>query len=93
MKKRLRKAMLHIPLLKLRPELAEQDKEDQEITEGTENDDVVNGQCDAQVNVNDNIGCEQGSDMSRLKCCFCVKRMIFCSRHSENDEIPLVEMN
>ena len=93
MKKRLRKAMPHIPLLKLRPELAEQDKEDQETTKGTENDDMVNGQCDAQVNVNDNIGCEHNSDLSRLKCCFCVKRMMFWRRESDNDEIPLVEMN
>ena len=53
MKKLLRKAMPHIPLLKLRPELA-----DQETTEVSENEDVVNGQGDAEVNVNDNTSKE-----------------------------------
>ena len=87
-KKRLCKATPHIPLLKLKPELS-----DQETTEVSGNEDVVNDQGDAEANVNDNTSCEHNSDISRFKCCFCFKRMIVCRRESDNDEIPLVEMN
>ena len=50
MKKRLGKSMPHVPLLKLKPELAEQDKNDQETetTEDTDDDGDVNGQGDIQ---------------------------------------------
>ena len=44
MKKRLGKSMPHVSLLKLKPELAEQDKKDQETTEDPDDDDDVNGQ-------------------------------------------------
>ena len=93
MKKRIGKAMPHVPLLRLNPGLAEQIKKDQETTEDTDDDDDVNGQGDVEVNVNDNTACEHGSDMSGFKCCFCVKRMMFWRKESHNDEIPLVEMN
>ena len=55
--------MPHIPLLKMKPELAEQDKNDQETTEDDDDDDdVLNGQCDTEVNVNNNTACEYNSD-------------------------------
>ena len=38
MKKRLREVMPHVPLLKLRPELDEQEKNDQESTGVTDSD-------------------------------------------------------
>ena len=93
MKKQLRKAMPHVPLLEMRPELSEQDATDQETTEVSGNDDVVNGQGDVEVNVNDNTACEHDSGASSFNCCFCVKRMMFRRKESRNDEIPLVEMN
>ena len=95
MKKRLHKAMPHVPLLKLNPGLAEQIKNDHkaETTEDTQNDDVVNGQGDAELNVNDNTACEHDSNVFRFNCCLCAKKMIFCRTESDNDEIPLVEMN
>ena len=62
MKKRLGKSIPRVPLLKMKPELAEQDKNDQETTED-DDDDVVKGQGDAEVNVNDNTACEHNSDI------------------------------
>ena len=77
MKKRLCEAMPHVPLLKLNPGLAEQIKNDQEATEVTEDDDVVNGQRVAEVNVNDDTTCEHDSDISHFNCCFSVKKNDF----------------
>ena len=55
--------MPHVHLLKLRPELS-----DQETTEVTEDDDGVNSQGDAEVNVNNNTACEHNSDTSHFNC-------------------------
>ena len=69
--------MPHVNLLKLRPELSEQDPYDQGTPEVTGNEDVVNGQGDAEINVNDYTSCEHDSDISHFNCYFCVRRMIF----------------
>ena len=65
MKKRLGKAMPHVPLLKLKPELAEQDKNDQETTE---DGDVADGQGDDEANDNAKTACEHYTDISRFNC-------------------------
>ena len=77
MKKRLGKAMPHIPLLKLKPEFAEQDKNDQETTK---DDDVADGQGDDEANVYDNETCEHDSDIYHFICLFCGGD--FCRRQS-----------
>ena len=58
MRKRLRKAMLHIPLLKLRPELCEQE----ESIDGQENYEMINDDCDDGANVNDNATSQSHSE-------------------------------
>ena len=52
MKKRLGEAIPHVPLLKLKPELAEHDKNDQE-TERTEDTDDDDDDVNCQGEVND----------------------------------------
>ena len=52
MKKRLCKAMPHVPLLKLRPEPSVEVIYDQESIDSTENRDVVNGYGEVEVNIN-----------------------------------------
>ena len=75
MKKRLGKAMPHVPLLRLNPGLAEQIKKDQETTEDTDDDDDVNGQGD----VND----IHDSDISHFNFNYLsVKRMFLCRSES-----------
>ena len=90
MKKRLLKAMPHIPLLKIRPELSEQETYDQE---GMENNDVVNGD---EENVDDNTACQaHPNDNTRATRKFfqpLLKRIRFRKKRYDNDEIALVEM-
>ena len=88
MKKRLLKVMPHIPLLKIRPEVVELNKNAEERTEDAENNDVMNDHGDDETNVDDNATCQAHS----VDCCFCVKRIFFRRRESDNDEIPLVDM-
>ena len=75
--------MPHVHLVKLRPELSEQETNDQGTSEVTGNEDVANGYGDAEVNVNDNRACEHDSDISHFNCFFCVRRMIFFGVESQ----------
>ena len=90
MKKRLCKAMPHVPLLKIRPELSEQETYDQG---GTENNDVVDGD---EENVDDNTACQAHSedDTRKTRKFFqpLIKRIRFRKKQYDNDEIALVEM-
>ena len=94
-KKRLRKAMPHVPLLRLRPELSEQEEsiDDQETTEFYE---MIGDDCGDEANVNDNATSQSHSedDTGRARNCFqsLVKRIHFRKRNNNNDEIALVEM-
>ena len=95
MKNRLRKAMPHIPLLKLRPELCEQEEsiDDQETTENYE---MMGDECDDETNVNDNATSQSHSEDhtagARNYFQSLVKRIRFKKMKNNNDEIPLVEM-
>ena len=84
--------MPHVHLLKLRPELSEQETDDQGTSEVTGNEDVANGYGDAEVNMNDNTACEHNSDISHFNCYFYVIRMIFVrKRESDNEEFLLLK--
>ena len=83
--------MSHVHLLKPRPELSEQETDDQGTSEVTRNEDVMNGQGDVQINVNDNAAHEHDSDISHFNCFFCVKKIFFLgSRESDNEEFLLL---
>ena len=74
MKRRLGKAMPHVPLLKLKPDLATQIQKDQKTNEDTENDEVMKGQGDEEANDIHNTACEYDSDVSHFNC---VRRILF----------------
>ena len=61
MQKRLRKAMPHIPLLKLRPELCEQE-ESIDGQANTENYKMMDDDCDDEANVDDNTTSQTHSE-------------------------------
>ena len=91
MKKRLRKAMPRIPLLKLRPELCEQE-ESIDGQANTENYEMMDDDCDDEANVNDSTTSQSHSEAARNYFQSLVKRISFKKMKNNNDEIPLVEM-
>ena len=94
MKKRLRKAMPHIPLLKLRPELCEQEESigGQANTETTENHEVVNSDGDDEADVIDNADTRSAIGMIKSIHTRFLKLTSWTRKCARKDEIPLIEM-
>ena len=94
MQKRLHKAMPHIPLLKLRPELFEQEESigGQANIETIENHEVLNSDGDDEANVIENADTRSAIGMIKSIHTRFQRLTSWTRKCTRKDEIPLIEM-